>query len=113
MIERIAEGRTDLVFDSVGAGNSATTKDSQGTSLIQWCAYYGDVSAIKFLVSKGEVLQSLGDNLGLDGALFTVIGGSANFFSRTARMRTRHCRKPGKRRCTQRCLRPGAHSGSL
>jgi uncharacterized protein len=70
MIERIAEGRTDLVLDFVGAGNPATTKDSQGTSLIQWCAYYGDVSAIKFLVSKGEALQSLGDNLGLDSAAF-------------------------------------------
>ena len=70
MIERIAEGRTDLVFDFVGAGNPATTQDSQGTSLIQWCAYYGDVSAIKFLVSKGEVLRPLGDNLGLDAAAF-------------------------------------------
>jgi len=47
MIERIAEGRTDLVFDFVGAGNPATTKDSQGTSLIRWCAYDGDVSAIR------------------------------------------------------------------
>jgi ankyrin repeat protein len=70
MIERIAEGRTDLVFDFVGTENPATTQDSQGTSLIQWCAYYGDVSAMKFLVSKGEVLRSLGDNLGLDGAAF-------------------------------------------
>lgn len=70
MIERIAEGRTDLVFDFVGTENPATTQDSQGTSLIQWCAYYGNVSAMKFLVSKGEVLRSLGDNLGLDGAAF-------------------------------------------
>jgi len=37
MIERVAEGRTDLVFDFVGAANPATTQDSQGTSLIQWC----------------------------------------------------------------------------
>jgi len=70
MIERIAEGRTDLVFDFVAAGNPATTKDSQGTSLIQWCAYYGDVSAIKFLVSKGEGLRSLEDNFGLNGVAF-------------------------------------------
>src|SRR6185295_8274842 len=34
---------------------------------------------------------------------FTATGASVNFFSRTARMRTRHCRTPGKRRCTQRC----------
>jgi uncharacterized protein len=70
MIERIAEGRTDLVFDLVNSGNPATITDSQGTSLIQWCAYYGDVSAIKFLLSKGETLQSLGVNLGLDSAAF-------------------------------------------
>ncbi len=70
MIERIAEGRTDLVFEFVNSGNPATITDSQGTSLIQWCAYYGDVSAIKFLLSKGEVLQSLGGNLGLDSAAF-------------------------------------------
>jgi ankyrin repeat protein len=32
--------------------------------------YYGDVSAIKFLLAKGETLQSLGDNLGLSAAAF-------------------------------------------
>ena len=48
MIDRIADGRTDLVFDYIGEGNSAKSKDSHGTSLIDWCAYYGDVSAIKF-----------------------------------------------------------------
>jgi ankyrin repeat protein len=70
MIDRIAEGRTDLVFDFVNAGNPATAKDSHGTSLILWCAYYGDVSAMKFLLSKGEASQSLGGNLGLDAAAF-------------------------------------------
>ncbi len=70
MIERIADGRTDLVFDYIGEGHPATSKDGNGTSLIEWCAYYGDVSAIKFLLAKGESLQSLGDNLGLDAAAF-------------------------------------------
>jgi hypothetical protein len=68
VIDRIQDGRTDLVFDYVGAGNPATSKDSQGTSLIGWCAYYGDVSAIKFLLKNGESLRALGDNLGLDAA---------------------------------------------
>ena len=63
VIDRIADGRTDLVFDYIAAGNSATSKDKDGTSLINWCAYYGDVSAIKFLVANGETLQSLGDDL--------------------------------------------------
>jgi ankyrin repeat protein len=70
MIDRIADGRTDFVFDYVGAGNPATSEDRNGTSLLAWCAYYGDVSAIKFLVSKGESLKSLGDNLGLNAAAF-------------------------------------------
>ena len=70
MIDRIADGRTDFVFDYVAAGNPATSKDGNGTSLLAWCAYYGDVSAIKFLISKGESLKSLGDNLGLNPAAF-------------------------------------------
>jgi len=70
VIERIADGRTDLVFDYISEGHPATSKDGNGTSLIEWCAYYGDVSAIKFLLAKGESLQSLGDNLGLDAAAF-------------------------------------------
>jgi ankyrin repeat protein len=39
-------------------------------ALIQWCAYYGDVSAIRFLLVNGESLESLGDNLGLHQAAF-------------------------------------------
>jgi ankyrin repeat protein len=70
MLDRIADGRTDLVFDYVTAGNPATSKDGDGTSLINWCAYYGDVSAIKFLLTQGESLPSLGSNLGLDSAAF-------------------------------------------
>jgi ankyrin repeat protein len=70
MIDRIADGRTDLVFEYVAAGHPATSRDKDGTSLINWCAYYGDVSAIKFLLVNGESLPSLGDNLGLDAAAF-------------------------------------------
>jgi len=36
----------------------------------QWYACYGDVSAIKLLLSKGESLPSLGDNLDLNGTAF-------------------------------------------
>ena len=70
MLNRISDGRTDLVFDYVLAGHSAKSTDGDGVSLIQWCAYYGDVSAIKFLIANGESLQSLGDNLDLNGAAF-------------------------------------------
>ncbi len=70
MLDKIKEGRTDLVFDYVSDGHPANTKDDYGMSLIQWCAHHGDVSAIRFLISKGESLQSLGENLDLHNASF-------------------------------------------
>jgi ankyrin repeat protein len=70
MLDRIVDGRTDLVFDYVAAGHPATSADVDGVSLIKWCAYYGDVSAIRFLLANGESLESLGDNLGLNAAAF-------------------------------------------
>ena len=70
ILKRIKDGRTDLVFDYLGAGHPATSVDDKGTSLIKWCAYYGDVSAIRFLLVNGESIQSLGDNLDLNGAAF-------------------------------------------
>jgi len=70
MFDQITDGRTDLVFDYVAAGHAATSADKGGVSLIKWCAYYGDVSAIKFLLANGESLQSLGENYELNGAAF-------------------------------------------
>lgn len=69
-LDRIVDGRTDLVFEYVTAGHAAASTDEKGVSLIQWCAYYGDVSAIRFLISQGESLASLGHNLDLNGAAF-------------------------------------------
>jgi ankyrin repeat protein len=70
MITRIADGRTDLVFDYLAQGHPADSVDGIGVSLIQWCAYYGDVSAIRYLIAHGAKLESLGDNLDLSGAAF-------------------------------------------
>ena len=70
MIDRIADGRTDLVFDYIAAGHPAASKAADGTPLINWCAYYGDVSAVKFLLANGETLQSIGADLGLHAAAF-------------------------------------------
>lgn len=70
MFERIADGRTDLVFEYLAQGQSAKSTDRQGTPLIRWCAYHGDVSAIRFLLANGEDLESLGTNLDLNGAAF-------------------------------------------
>ena len=70
MLERITNGRTDLVFDYLDAGNPADSTDPNGVSLIKWCAYYGDVSAIRHLLAHGALLESLGDNFDLNGASF-------------------------------------------
>ena len=58
------------MFDLLAAGHAATAVDSNGTSLLAWCAYYGDVSAMRLLLANGESIASLGDNLDLNGAAF-------------------------------------------
>ena len=63
VLDKIVDGRTDLVFDYVSQGHPATSKDKDGVSLIKWCAYYGDVSAIRFLLANGESAASLAGEL--------------------------------------------------
>ncbi|HVQ54433.1 MAG TPA: ankyrin repeat domain-containing protein [Thermoanaerobaculia bacterium] len=70
MLDRIAEGRTDLVFEYLAAGYPANSKSRNGASLMELCAYYGDVGAVAFLLERGESLQSLGEDLGLNAAAF-------------------------------------------
>ncbi|MBI4661921.1 MAG: ankyrin repeat domain-containing protein [Verrucomicrobia bacterium] len=70
ILQQITDGRTDLVFDYVTAGHAATSADEGGVSLLQWCSYHGDVSALKFLLANGESLQSLGRLYGLNTAAF-------------------------------------------
>jgi ankyrin repeat protein len=66
----LAEGRTELVFDLLRAGVAADFKGENGVSLIAHCAYYGDVSAIRYLLDHGEKLASLGQDLGIGGASY-------------------------------------------
>lgn len=70
MLDQISNGRTDLVFDYLAAGHPSDSTDAGGVSLIKWCAYYGDVSAIRYLIANGETLESLGENYDLNGAAF-------------------------------------------
>jgi ankyrin repeat protein len=70
VLERIIEGRTDLVFDWVSSGNSALATDPHGVSLVQWCAYYGDVSAIRLLLTNGAKIDDLKNDYGLTAASF-------------------------------------------
>ena len=67
-IERIAAGRTDLVFEHLDAGGAAGDRDADGVSLLSWAAYYGDVSAMRLLLSRGESLASLGTHALSDAA---------------------------------------------
>src|SRR5450631_492563 len=64
LLDAINDGRTDLVFEHLSEG----TVDVPG--LLQTCAYFGDVSAIKHLLLNGGSLDSLGKDLGLIGACF-------------------------------------------
>lgn len=70
MLDRIADGRTDLVFDFIEYGHPVDSRDSGGVPVISWCAYYGDVSAIRYLLANGESLSTLGENFDLNGAAF-------------------------------------------
>ncbi len=70
MLSELANGRSELVFDLLAAGLRADHKDENGVSLIRHCAYYGDVSAIRFLLTRGESLDSLGENFNLSSASF-------------------------------------------
>ncbi len=70
MLSELADGRTELVFDILESGCRADHKGPDGVSLVRHCAYYGDVSAIRYLLAHGESLVSLGENFGLNGAAF-------------------------------------------
>jgi uncharacterized protein len=63
MLDKIVDGRTDLVFEYLSQGHAAGSKDGNGVSLAQWCAYYGDVSAIKYLLARGESPSALAEEL--------------------------------------------------
>lgn len=69
-LQQLIDGRTDLVFDLLEEGTPPTATDDNGLPIIRWCAYYGDVSAIRHLLGAGAPLDSLGENLGLSAACF-------------------------------------------
>ena len=70
LLQELVDGRTDRVFELLELGSSSDLRDQDGISLLRWCAYYGDVSAMKYLLSKGAALDSLGQNFGLNAAAF-------------------------------------------
>jgi ankyrin repeat protein len=70
LLERIANGRTDLIWDLVAHRHPGSSGADESGRLLQWSAYYGDVSAVRFLLAQGGSLKALGDDLGLRGAAF-------------------------------------------
>ena len=70
ILDRISHGRTDMVFELEATGHPAGATTQDGVPVIRWCARYGDVTAIRFLLNKGESLHSLGENFDLIGAAF-------------------------------------------
>jgi uncharacterized protein len=70
LLTRIAAGRTDLVFDLLAADPESMKTVVDGATLLQWCAYYGDVSALRCLLDHGAQLSALGTDLGLNAASF-------------------------------------------
>lgn len=69
LLHRIANGRTDLVWTWLDRGGPADAAADNAT-LLQWCAYYGDTSAIRRLLQAATALASLGPDLGLIAAAF-------------------------------------------
>jgi len=90
-LERIANGSTDLVLDHVQSGQTPASCGPDGVSLIQWCARYGNVSAIRFLLGHDESLGSLGENFGLGGAVFHAHWRLCEFLLELV---VRRCRRP-------------------
>ena len=65
MLDRIAKGWTDLVVDYVAQGGAVN-----GTSLMQSCVYYGDLTAVKYLMAQGETLATIGERPLFNAAFF-------------------------------------------
>ena len=69
LLPRIARGRTDLIVALLSTPASAA-RVYDGLSLLQWAAYYGDVTAIRLLLQNGARLDDMGSNFDLNGAAF-------------------------------------------
>lgn len=68
--QRVANGRTDLIVELVPNGSRGPWPEVEGASLLQWAAYYGDVSALRVLLGRGAAIAELGPDVGLNAAAF-------------------------------------------
>jgi ankyrin repeat protein len=70
VLTRIAAGRTDLVHNALSELAQNPDLSVEGATAIQWCAYYGDTTAVRALLAHGAKLAQLGDDFGLAAAAF-------------------------------------------
>lgn len=70
LFHRVAHGRTDLVREILATDARGPWPEVEGATLLQWVAYYGDVSALKALLVAGSRLADLGPDWGLNAAAF-------------------------------------------
>lgn len=70
VLRAIQNGRTDQVIRHLEAGGDPAHVDADGLSLLQWCAYHGDATAVRALIRAGAPATQMGDNLDLNGAVF-------------------------------------------
>jgi ankyrin repeat protein len=70
LLHRIENGRTDLVEPLLASAEGHAALQTHGAKLLDWCSYFGDVTACRLLLRNGESPTSLGPDLGLNGAAF-------------------------------------------
>lgn len=70
LLRRIESGRTDLIEPLLASPDSQATLAEHGTKLLAWCSYFGDVTACRLLLARGQSLAGLGADLGLNAAAF-------------------------------------------
>ncbi len=70
ILERIAEGRTDLVFELLRLPDWRQTLDEGQIEPLRWFIYYNDVTALKAVLEAGGDLSSIDLNEGLGNAAF-------------------------------------------
>ncbi|MGQ0531482.1 MAG: ankyrin repeat domain-containing protein [Caulobacteraceae bacterium] len=70
ILDRIAKGRTDLVFELLRLPDWRAAVVEGLTNALQWFVYYGDATALRAVIAAGGGLSSLDLNAELGNAAF-------------------------------------------
>src|ERR1044071_3373310 len=70
LLRRIESGRTDLLYTLLTSAQGPETLRERGGELLNWASYFGDVTACRLLIERGQSLTALGADKGLNGAAF-------------------------------------------